>query len=212
MRNITNADREAAAERAAAKGLVVANPATGGYGIASATNLTPYPGGTPDYWGPYPNYANSQLPVIDATGKAVPGTGIRKFVDSLPLPGKPNNLGQYIPVAFKDAISYPGSDYYEIALVQYVEKMHSDLAPTTLRGYVQLETSVNTPTSKHIPLFYPNGSQIRNAAGIPVLAYDNPHYLGPLVVAQKDVPVRVKFYNYLANGEDGNLLSLLIQR
>ena len=207
MRNITNADREAAAERAAAKGLVVANPATGGYGIASATNLTPYPGGTPDYWGPYPNYANSQLPVIDATGKAVPGTGIRKFVDSLPGlgPAGANNLGQYIPVAVNDATTYPGSDYYEIALVQYVEKMHSDLAPTTLRGYVQLETSVNTPTSKHIPLFYPNGSQIRNATGIPVLAYDNPHYLGPVVVAQRDVPVRVKFYNYLANGEDGNL-------
>jgi len=216
MRNITNADREAAAERAAAKGLVVANPESGGYRIASATNLTPYPGGTPDYWGPYPNYANSQLPVIDATGKAVPGTGIRKFVDSLPGLGstRANNLGKYIPVAFVDTTSYPvnypttgtpAADYYEIALVQYVEKMHSDLPPTTLRGYVQLETPVNAPTSNHIPLFYPNGSQIRNASGIPVFAYDTPHYLGPIIIAQKDKPVRIKFHNYLPTGSDGNL-------
>jgi FtsP/CotA-like multicopper oxidase with cupredoxin domain len=211
MRNITNADREAAAERAAAKGLIVGSPATGGYGIASATNLTPYPGGTPDYWGPYPNYANSQLPVIDATGMAVPGTGIRKFVDSLPGLGStnPNNLGKYIPIAAADTLSYPlagstpAADYYEIALVQYVEKMHSDLPPTTLRGYVQLNTP-NITGSKNIPLFYPNGSQIMNG-GVPVLAFDNPHYLGPIIIAQKDKPVRIKFHNYLPTGSDGNL-------
>jgi len=206
MRNITAADRKAAAERAAAKGLVVGSAATGGYGVSRASNLSSYPGGTPDYWGQYPNYANSQLPTIDATGNGVPGTGIRKFVDSLPGLGstKANNLGQYIPVAVNDSISYPGSDYYEIALVQYVEKMHSDLPPTTLRGYVQLETSVNIGSSKHIPLSYPNGSPIMNGAS-QVLAYDNPHYLGPIIVANKDRPVRVKFHNYLATGSDGNL-------
>jgi PKD repeat protein/FtsP/CotA-like multicopper oxidase with cupredoxin domain len=206
MRSITSADREAAAKNAAAKGLVVGGAANKGYSISRATNLTPYPGGTPDYWGPYPNYANSQLPSIDPTGKPVPGTGIRKFVDSLPGlgPTGANNLGKYIPVAVSDLVSYPGDDYYEIALVQYVEKMHSDLPPTTLRGYVQLETP-NIGGSKHIALMYPNGSPILNAAGGQVFAYDNPRYLGPMIVAQRDKPVRVKFHNYLPTGLDGNL-------
>jgi PKD repeat protein/FtsP/CotA-like multicopper oxidase with cupredoxin domain len=206
MRTITAADRKAAAERAAAKGLVVGGAAKGGYEISRASNLTPYPGGTPDYWGPYPNYANSQLPTIDATGKAVVGTGIRKFVDSLPGLGQTgaNNLGKYIPVAVSDTVSYSGDDYYEIALVQYVEKMHSDLAPTTLRGYVQLETP-NIAGSKHVALMYPNGSPILNAVGGQVFAYDNPHYLGPVIIAQRNKPVRVKFHNYLPTGYDGNL-------
>src|SRR3972149_3403886 len=47
--------------------------------------------------------------------------GLRKFVDSLPGlgPAGANNLGQYIPVAVPDTITYPGCDYYEIGLVQY---------------------------------------------------------------------------------------------
>ncbi len=35
----------------------------------------------------------------------------------------------------------PDADYYEIALVQYKEQMHSDLPATYLRGYVQLSTT-----------------------------------------------------------------------
>jgi hypothetical protein len=70
--------------------------------------------------------------------------GIRKFVDTLfgLTEGGANNLGQYIPLAVADTTTYPGSDYYEIAVVEYEEKMHSDLPPTRLRGYVQLETPV----------------------------------------------------------------------
>lgn len=116
---------------------------------------------------------------------------LRKFVDSLPglTAVGVNNLGQYIPIAVPDTITYPGSDYYEIGLVEYRERMHSDLPAvsgnkldpaatggTKLRGYVQL-----------------NG-------GDPV-----PHYLGPVIVAQKDRPVRVKFVNMLPAGAGGNL-------
>jgi hypothetical protein len=54
-------------------------------------------------------------------------------------PEAANNLGQYIPVAKPDTPTYPGSDYYEIAVVEFEEKMHSDLPPTKLRGYVQLK-------------------------------------------------------------------------
>ncbi len=81
------------------------------------------------------------LPIIYAS--ALTGTitgGIRKFVDTLPGlgPAGANNLGQYIPVAVPDTTTYPDSDYYEIALVEYQQQMHSDLPPTKLRGYVQL--------------------------------------------------------------------------
>ncbi len=64
---------------------------------------------------------------------------MRKFVNELPGlgAGAANNLGQYIPVAVPDTTTYPGTDYYIIELVEYTEQMHSDLPPTTLRGYRQ---------------------------------------------------------------------------
>ena len=116
-----------------------------------------------------------------------------KFVDKLPGlgPAAANNLGQYIPVAKSDTTTFPGSDYYEIAVVQYQERMHSDLPPTTQRGYVQLETSV--VTGSHYPL--PGGK----------FGVDKPHFLGPTIVAQKDRPVRIKFTNLLPTGAAGDL-------
>jgi FtsP/CotA-like multicopper oxidase with cupredoxin domain len=126
------------------------------------------------------------------SGYITPG-GIRKFVDTLPGLGASaaNNLGQYIPVAVPDQNTFPGADYYEIAVVQYTEKMHSDLPATTLRGYVQLETSV--VTGKHYTL--PGGK----------FGVDQPHYLGPTIVAQKNRPVRITFYNLLPKGAEGDL-------
>jgi len=52
-----------------------------------------------------------------------------------------------------------GSDYYEIALVQYTEKLSRDVPATTLRGYVQLETAANLAHSKHIALKYPTAAR-----------------------------------------------------
>jgi len=69
--------------------------------------------------------------------------------------------------------------------------MHSDLPPTTLRGYVQLETSV--VTGSHYAL--PGGK----------FGVDAPHFLGPTIVAQKDRPVRITFYNLLPTGAAGDL-------
>jgi FtsP/CotA-like multicopper oxidase with cupredoxin domain len=136
--------------------------------------------GMPDYYGSTPNYANSPLPLVDPTTGAVSG-GIRKFVDTLPGLGaaNANDLGQYIPVAVPDTTTYPGSDYYVIELGQYSERMHKDLLPTMLRGYRQLNG--------------PNGTA------------EQFHYLGPIIIAQKDRPVRVKFINSLPIGAAGNL-------
>ena len=121
------------------------------------------------------------MPSLDVSGNVVPGTGIRKFVDSLPGLGyaNRNNLGQYIPVAVPDKTTYPGCDYYEIELVQYTEKMESDIPTTTLRGYRQTNTTD------------PNVSKAS--------------YLGPMILAQRDRAVRVKFTNNLPTGQAGDL-------
>jgi FtsP/CotA-like multicopper oxidase with cupredoxin domain len=101
--------------------------------------------------------------------------GIRKFMDPL------GDLTKAIAAA--DTATFPGSDYYEIALVQYAQKMHTDLPPTTLRGYVQI----------------PSGS---TACPVGV----TPPYLGPVILAQKNKPVRVKFLNCLPGvAAGGNL-------
>jgi len=137
--------------------------------------------------------------------------GIRKFVDALPLPGgTPNHNGQYLPVAVPDTTTFagttgnaPAADYYEIAVVQYTQKLHDDLPATTLRGYVQIETSV--VQGAHFPLTYPDGSAILDGAGHPVFAVAAPQYLGPIIVAQANRPTRIKFDNYLPTGVGGSL-------
>ena len=130
------------------------------------------PGGYPDYWN-CANYATSPLP--DVEGGVISG-GIRKFVDTLPGVGaaNANNLGQYIPVATN--VGYNGDDYYQIGLKDYTQRMHSDLPPTKLRGYVDL------------------------AGGD-----GKPHYLGPLIIAARNKAVRIKFTNMLGTGQAGDL-------
>jgi FtsP/CotA-like multicopper oxidase with cupredoxin domain len=181
---ITNADRQAAANRASALGMRV--PALGATATAMAA-----PGTVPHYFS-VPNYANSPLRIIDAQGNVI-AAGIRKFVDTLPGigAGKVNNLGQFIPLAVPDTIAYPGADYFEIAVVEYEEKMHSDLPPTKLRGYVQLESG--RITGNHYDL------------GNGYFAVEKPHYLGPMIAAQKDRPVRILFRNLLPAGQGANL-------
>ena len=134
--------------------------------------------------------------------------GIRKFVDSLPGLGaaSANNLGQYIPVAVADTTTYSGSDYYEIALVQYTEQLHSDLPPTTLRGYVQVTEAPNAGKSTTL-----------SCNGTTLYEMDDPHYLGPIIVAGSydpnkpagvsgnGKPSRIRFYNCLSTGAGGDL-------
>ena len=115
-----------------------------------------------------------------ASGPVVTG-GIRKFVDPLPA----------LDAATPDTESYPGADYYEIGLVEYTQRMHSDLAKeTTLRGYVQLVPEGTTGA-------YDLGNGYWSSA--------KPTYLGPSIVAQKDRPVRITFRNLLPRGAGGDL-------
>ncbi|MDD1683156.1 MAG: PKD domain-containing protein [Methanoregula sp.] len=140
---------------------------------------------------PGTNYTAPVVVITDGTGSGAAATaviggpfngGIRKFVDTLPglNAGNANNLGQYIPVAIPEILpEFPNDDYYEIELGEYSEKLHSDLPPTTLRGYRQTNTAD------------PTVSQFHN--------------LGPLIIADTDRPVRIKFTNSLPTGAGGNL-------
>ena len=150
-------------------------------------------------------YANSPSGIwTDSAGTTHDsGTPLRKFVDPLPgicdLNGPTSTLGQCIPLAIADTSTYPGSDYFEIAVVEYREQLHSDLPPlrgnvftgtggTLLRGYVQLETKV--VRGEHIPLLYPDGSPITDMNGVGYFGVHKPHYLGPLVTAYHYDPSR----------------------
>jgi FtsP/CotA-like multicopper oxidase with cupredoxin domain len=154
---------------------------------------------------------------------------MRKFVDRLPglTPAGANNIdqdpvapgiqGQYIPLAASESRTFSGqaADYYEIALVEYDEKMHSDLPKTRMRGYVQLSTAA-VPGNR-VALTNPDGSPIYMPDGVTqAIAVDRPHYLGPVIVAKgrahgvagpagEPVPVRIKFYNLLPAGAGGDL-------
>ncbi len=120
---------------------------------------------------------------------------LRKFVDSLPGldPVGINNLGQYLPVAVPDQITYPGSDYYELELVQYREQMHSDL-PKVVLG----------PNGKTDPATT-GGTLLRGYRQVINGVPQEPHYMGPIIVAQKDKPVRIKLTNKLPIGTAGKL-------
>ena len=109
---------------------------------------------------------------------------MKKFVDKLP------EFGNEIPIAVADTATYTGTDYYEIALVEYEQQMHTDLPiKTKLRGYVQLASGTTA---------FPLGN---NYFGVTA-----PSYLGPAIVATKDTPVRILFRNLLPTGEAGCLL------
>ncbi len=118
-------------------------------------------------------YANSPSG-WDPVNNEDTGPAIQKFVDSLPGlgPTHPNNLGNFIPVATKMTDpSGHGDDYYEIGIVNYTMRMHTNLPATTrLRGYKDLSPAA--PAN-------PNSS----------------YYLGPVIIAQRDKPVRIKFTN-----------------
>ncbi|MBI4835006.1 MAG: fibronectin type III domain-containing protein [Planctomycetes bacterium] len=152
--------RRKAAERLAQNGT------SGAMGMPQQ-GMPPMPGGTPNYFGPEPNWAYSPQ--------------LTKFVDSLPGLGyaNRNNLGQYIPVAVPDKTAYAGCDYYEIGVTDHSEQMHSELGMTKTRGYYQINSADPNVTAKH--------------------------YLGPLIIANRNTPIRLKFVNNVATGTNGAL-------
>ena len=130
-------------------------------------------------------YTAPVITIMDPTGSGAFATaiigppytgGMKKFLDPL--------FDLNTVIAAPDTVTFANSDYYEIALVQYTQQMHSSLPPTTLRGYVQV----------------PSGS-----AGCTAALAATPQYLGPVILAQKNRPVRVKFTNCVPTGTGGDL-------
>ncbi|GEJ56690.1 choice-of-anchor D domain-containing protein [Anaeromyxobacter diazotrophicus] len=162
------------------------NYATSKYPTATCSNS---PGVTcqkdadcPGYQPPFLIGPNLFPSAETCTGPVVPGTGIQKFVDTLPgfcsVTG-PNDLGNCLPIAMPDTSTFPGADYYEIGLQDYRYQFHRDLPnKTKVRGYYQKNTS-DPYASKNF-------------------------YLGPFIVARTDRPVRVKFTNELGVGAAGD--------
>ena len=165
--------------------------------------------------------AGSVATIVVAPGAGGSGyltPGLKKFVDTLSGlgPTAANNLGNYIPAAVPDTTTYPGTDYYEIGLVQYRQKFATSLPATLLRGYVQISTPftrliTDPATGKLVDLQKPltNVNLDPLLPATPVvggyLGVDDPRYLGPTIVASKDKPVRILFRNLLPTGQAGDL-------
>ena len=204
LKKVTQADRKAAADR-----LKKFRAASRQQPSVSALAADPVVG-----QGDVPDYYSLTVPNWNYT------PALTKFIDTLPklTPGGVNNRGQYIPVAVADETSYPGltsgsqSDYYEIGLVQYTQQLHSELPATTLRGYVQIDTTALPDTPTRYALTYPDGSPILDQTGNQVYSVDRPRYLGPMIIARKDVPVRVKFTNYLPKTAVGGDLFIPVDK
>ena len=97
------------------------------------------------------------------------------------------------------------ADEYVIGLVQYRTSFSSSLPDTLVRGYVQLETAANAGISQH-SRWQMNCStgRVRYEHGL-TAAVTPPQYLGPIIVATKDKPVRIVFHNLLPTGAGGDL-------
>jgi len=126
------------------------------------------------------NYSNPVVTIAD-NGNAAGATafvssfgtisgGIHKFVDTLPglTAGGANNLGAYIPLAVANTGTFLGSDYYHLGLKEFTHRFHSDLPATNVRGYFDMGSADSAN-----------------------------HYLGPLIVATRNRPVRILFENQI---------------
>jgi FtsP/CotA-like multicopper oxidase with cupredoxin domain len=142
--------------------------------------------------------------------------GMKKFQDELPLPCDPaaapagagcptDPNAKYLPLAVPEKKTYNGveADEYQIGLIQYRTKFSSDLPPTLVRGYVQLETPGLASVSQGHELSNEllNGDKV--ATGYKAIT--PPQYLGPFIGATKNRPVRIVFRNLLPTGSDGDL-------
>jgi FtsP/CotA-like multicopper oxidase with cupredoxin domain len=149
---------------------------------------------------------------VTNAGSGYLDVGIRKFVDDLPglcdpagvaAPACPTT-GKYIPLAVPEHVMYNGveADQYVIGLVQYRTQFSSDLPPTLVRGYVQIKTG-NIPGIQGVQLqneLFDGTFQDTGYTGV-----TPPQWLGPVIKATKNKPVRIVFRNLLPTGSDGDL-------
>ena len=160
--------------------------------------------------GPFDASGNPSIPDYNTTANWAFTPPIAKFVDTLSaLSGvdasgncvAPNNLGQCLPIGTPDTVTYPGSDYYEISLREWSEVMHSDMpSGTPTRGYIQ--TNDGTDQALVAGGCTAGATPSDNTCNT-IAAPSRGHFLGPIIIAQRDRPVRIKFTNELPFDADG---------
>ncbi|MFJ5925133.1 multicopper oxidase domain-containing protein [Kitasatospora sp. NPDC092948] len=147
--------------------------------------------------------------------------GLKKFQDNLPTTCNPGANGagcpdvrqladpttdpaaKFVPEAVPETVTTGGTqaDQYVIGLVQYRTRFSSDLPPTLVRGYVQLST--DAVPGRRVPLY--NELMDGTRQQLPYTGVAAPQWMGPLIAATKDRPVRIVFRNLLPTGAAGDL-------
>ena len=112
---------------------------------------------------------------------------LAKFVDTLPGLNAPNTLGNYIPIAVPDTITYPGSRL----LRDLRGPVHSEVPP---RSGAHHSARLRADQQRHRPGSATTPSRRRRSC-----------IWGPQIITKKDRPVRIKFTNALPLNEAGNL-------
>jgi FtsP/CotA-like multicopper oxidase with cupredoxin domain len=157
---------------------------------------------------------------VTTAGSGFLTAGLKKFQDELPITCDPKVDGtgcplaaatpgmgpanKYIPLGVPEVKTYAGkeADQYVIGLVQYRTKFSSDLPATLARGYVQISTAA--VPGQHVQLT----NELMDGTKVDIPGYFGvtaPQWLGPIVSATKDRPVRVVFRNLLPTGAGGDL-------
>ncbi|MFP5257650.1 MAG: hypothetical protein ACLGQH_01385, partial [Acidobacteriota bacterium] len=168
MNKTTAAQRQAAAIEKFRQQASVPKTSTTQAADGAQAILTPVPLGVPDLFGPYPNWAWSPLPEFDVSGVYQAGTGLKKFVDEMPVFFHPTTDGanRQVGIAVPDTVTYPGTDYYEISLEEVTYKFHQNLPVTKLRSYRQ----TNNGTDPAVP----NPTIANNTVAPPPYSYLGP--------------------------------------
>jgi len=139
--------------------------------------------------------------------------GIRKFVQDLPDLAVATPAHIAAVKTFGNPNFIPASDTYEIAAIRTQWQFSPDLGMTEVNLYAQVDATyagTNCPTGE-LNWKYPDGSFITNGAGQNVCFVQTNFnaatkalapfsYLGPTIVANQGVPVRVTYDNYLPSG------------
>src|SRR6478736_4746773 len=204
-------------------GLAVDVPGSG-YTAATVAVTDPTGSGTGATGAVTTDVGSLESVTVTNAGSGYLTAGMKKFQDVLPVTCDPKADGsgcpaiaqvqgtdaamgpanKFIPLAVPEAKTYNGkvADEYVIGLVQYRTKFSSDLPATLVRGYVQLSTTA--VPGRQVTLFneLQNGDQQAISGYTGVTA---PQWLGPIIAATKDRPVRIVFRNLLPKGADGDL-------
>ena len=193
-----------------------------GYSSAPGVTVAPDTGGTGSGAAATAHTSVGAVTAITVTnpGSGYITPGIRKFVDQLPglydPASGPPATAKYLPLAVPVVTKYNGvnADQYDIAVVQYRTSFSSDLPSTLVRGYVQLETPEFVAAHPGVSQSYPLTNELLDGTKVPAMQADGvtqwlavtpPQWLGPVIAAAKDRPVRVVFHDLLPTGVAGDL-------